>query len=130
MVKLYIGDRFSKKNLPQKIADEALKLFDGPSTFARSKVIHSIACYLNKNDQLFTINVGEQGSPRCKEDLWLLHFLRCYSDCIVTTGQILRKEPDAFRAVVPQMLGFDPKLYFKKPKPVCILTNTLNKNFT
>jgi hypothetical protein len=48
----------------------------------------------------------------------------------VTTGQILRKEPDAFRDVVPQMLGFDPKLYFKKPKPVCILTNTLNKNFT
>ena len=50
MVKLYIGERFSKKNLPQKIAEEALKLFDGPGTFARSKVIHATSCYLNKHD--------------------------------------------------------------------------------
>lgn len=33
-----------------KIADEALKLFDGPGTFAKSKVIHATSCYLNKQN--------------------------------------------------------------------------------
>ncbi len=28
------------------------------------------------------------------------------------------------------MLGFDPEVYFKKPKAVCVLTNTINQNFT
>lgn len=31
---------------------------------------------------------------------------------------------------MPRALGFDPKVYFKKPKAVCVLTNSLSKNFT
>jgi len=98
MVRLYLGERFTKKTMSTKVMEQALKLFEGPSTFAKSKVIHSTSVYMNKSDQLFTINVGERGSPRCKEDFWLLHFLRCYSDCIVTTGAILRKEQDAYNS--------------------------------
>ncbi len=109
------------------IAEKALNLFEGAGVFNKSKVIHSTACYLNKDDQLLTINVGEKGAPRCLSDLWVLNFLRCYSDCIITTGQILRKEPHAFNPKVVEMLGFDPNVYFKKPKPVAIMTNTLNR---
>jgi len=98
MVRLYLAERFTKKTMSTKVMEQALKLFDGPSIFARSKVIHSTAVYMNKSDQLFTINVGEPGSPHCREDLWLLHFLRCYSDCIITTGAILRKERDTFNS--------------------------------
>ena len=131
MVRVFLAERFTKKTMSVKVVEQALKLFDGPQTFSRSKVIHSTAVYMNKSDQLYTINVGESGSPRCKEDFWLLNFLRCYSDCIVTTGAILRKEPEAFNPNIPSMLGFDKNVYFKnKQKPLCILTNTLNKNFT
>ena len=58
----------------------------------------------------------------------MLQFLRTYSDCIVTTGQILRKEPEAFDPRAVKTMGFDPKIYFEKPKPVAVLTNTLNAN--
>lgn len=76
---------------------------------------------------MFTINIQE-GAPRCRDDFWMLHFLRTYADCIITTGQILRKEPRAFLSQAHKMLGFDPKVAFSSPKPVAILTNTLNHN--
>lgn len=101
MGRLFLAERFTKKTMSVKVAEQSLKLFDGPSTFARSKVIHSTACYLSKDDQLYTINIGEKGTPKCDDDFWLLHFLRCYSDCIITTGQILRKEPHAFDSMIP-----------------------------
>lgn len=49
--------------------------------------------YVNDKDEFFCLNIGEESTPKCAADLWVLNFLRCYSDCIVTTGQILRKEP-------------------------------------
>lgn len=64
----------------------------------------------------------------CPADFWMLQFLRTFSDCIVTTGKILRKEPDCFEPRVIKAMGFDPKIYFEKEKPVAILTNTLNAN--
>ena len=61
-------------------------------------------------------------------DFWVLQFLRTYSDCIVTTGKILRKEPDAFDTKMLKPFEFDPNVYFEQPKPLAVLTNTLNTN--
>ena len=41
---------------------------------------------------------------------------------------ILRKEPSAFNPKVIEQLELDPKEFFKTPKPVAILTNTLSSN--
>ena len=46
----------------------------------------------------------------------------------MTTGKILRKEPHAFNPQFIEQLGFDPKVYFEKEKPVAILTDSLNQN--
>ena len=95
MVRLYLPPRFSKKRMSLSIADRTITMFGGPTLFRHSKVIHSTACYMNRHGQLFTINL-ERGAPHSPDDFWMLQFLRTYSDCIVTTGKILRKEPDAF----------------------------------
>ena len=76
---------------------------------------------------MFSINV-QPGSPSNLHDFWVLHFLRTYADCIVTTGMNLRKEPNAFNPNAITQLGFDPKVFFKTPKPVAILTNSLSSN--
>lgn len=129
MGRTWFRERFTRNAMSIEIAEKAMKLFQGAGVFTRSKVIHSTSCYLNEKDQLFTINIGKN-SPKCLADLWVLNFLRCYSDCILTTGQILRQEPLAFHPEQPKALGFDPKVFFEKPKPVCVMTNTLNKQFT
>jgi len=99
--------------------------------FRHSKVIHSTACYLNKHGQLCTINV-QAGAPYCPSDFWVLQFLRTYADCIVTTGKILRKEPDAFDTSMIRSMGFNPSIYFehkdRHQKNVAILTNSLSEN--
>lgn len=58
----------------------------------------------------------------------MLQFLRTYADCIVTTGKTLRNEPEAFDTSLIKSMDFDPLVYFAKPKPLAILTNTLNAN--
>lgn len=67
-------------------------------------------------------------SPRCLDDFWVLNFLRCYSDCIVTTGQILRDEPYAFDPSLAEKLKLPKAVYFKDQKTVCVLTNKLSNN--
>ena len=85
MVRFYTRERFTKNSMSLDVAKKALEIFGGPPTFSKSKIIHSTACYMNKHEQLFTINISDE-APRCKNDFWMLHFLRAYSDCIVTTG--------------------------------------------
>ena len=58
----------------------------------------------------------------------MLHFLRTYSDCILTTGSILRKEPGAYEPSLIKQMGFDLSVFFDKPKPLAIMTNQLSKN--
>ena len=69
------------------------------------------------------MNMDKRGTPKCESDLWVLNFLRCYSDAIVTSGENLRAETDPFLPSQPAEVGLDPDIYFKKPKPVAILTN-------
>lgn len=127
MVRIYMPPRFSKRRMDQQIADKALTLFGGPSLFRHSKVIHSQAVYLNKSGQLCTINV-QAGAPYCPKDHWVLQFLRTYSDCIVTTGSILRKEPNAFDNSLITSMDFDPHVFFERPKPLAVMTNSLSEN--
>ena len=98
--------------MSQALMQKAIQLFDGPQVFARSKVIHSTSVYMNSQNNCFTLNIGEPGTPRCNEDFWLLNFLRCYSDCILTTGQILRKEPYCFEMGQIKELDFKEDVYF------------------
>ena len=58
----------------------------------------------------------------------MLHFLRTYSDCILTTGSILRKEPGAYEPSLVEQMGFDLQVFFDKPKPLAIMTNQLSEN--
>ena len=58
----------------------------------------------------------------------MLHFLRTYCDCIVTSGGILRAEVGAYDASLVEHLGFDPQVFFEKPKPLAIMTNSLKEN--
>lgn len=55
-------------------------------------------------------------------------FLRTFADCILTTGAILRKEPDCFNPASIKQIGFDPKVFFEKPKPVAVMTNQISEN--
>lgn len=57
MVRLYLPPRFSKKRMGDKVAEKALETFGGPTFFRHSKVVHSMACYLNKNGQLCSIDI-------------------------------------------------------------------------
>jgi hypothetical protein len=50
MVRIYFPPRFTKKNMGPVIAEKAMNLFEGAGVFNKSKVIHSTACYLNKDD--------------------------------------------------------------------------------
>lgn len=114
----------------EKIAQKCHDLIGGPTLLRKSKIIHSTACYRNKNDQLFTINL-QAGAPYCPNDFFILQFLRTYADCIVTTGRILRREPEAFDVSMIRTMGLDPHIYFEKNnvKPVAVLTNSqINEN--
>ena len=78
------------------------------------------------------MNINEN-SPKCAQDLFALNFLRTYADCILTTGMILRKEPDAFEPTLPLKLGFPQEVYFNtkgdvKGKPIAILTKDISLN--
>ena len=50
MVRLYLPPRFSKRRMGDKVANKALSHFGGPTFFRHSKVVHSTACYMNKNE--------------------------------------------------------------------------------
>lgn len=77
------------------IAEMALNVFGSLHNFSKTQVIHSNASYMNPEGKLFQINLRED-SPKCEQDWWSLNFLRTYSDCIVTSGKILREEPHSF----------------------------------
>ena len=129
MVRVYLKTRYTKQTTNDLVTNNILNWFGGFQPFARAKVIHSAAVWVNPNDaKLYSININEN-SPKCKQDFWMLNFLRTYSDCIVTTGNILRKEPLAFHPEVPKQLGLPVETYFKKGgKPIAILTGNLEKN--
>ena len=74
MVRVYLKPRWSKKTINADLLDKSLALIGGPRSFSKSKIIHSMACYLNKDNQLFTINIQE-GSPFAVNDFWVLSFL-------------------------------------------------------
>ena len=57
MVRLYMPPRFSKRRMQDDVAQRCLRMIGGPTYFRHTKVIHSTACYANKNGQLFTINL-------------------------------------------------------------------------
>ena len=40
----------------------------------------------------------------------------------------MRKEPDCFKTSIITSMGFDPKIYFEKPKPLAILSNSISEN--
>jgi len=105
MVRIYLKRRFTRARMSHEVAEKALELFGSLHNFQHSKVIHSHLCYL-KDKKLHQIR-NQATSFKCPEDWWALNFLRTYSDVLVTTGRILRDEPDAFE--VP----FDGPIYVR-----------------
>ena len=142
MVRLYLRKRYTKTSCPEAVFDRAHAYFGGFGLFGRAKVIHCAAVWQNPRDgKYYSMNINEE-APKCTEDFWTLNFLRTYADCIVTTGQILRKEPAAFDPGVLKPLGLPYDIYFNKVtkkinnnqptykgKPVAILTRDLQLNF-
>ena len=55
-----------------------------------------------------------ESSPKCKEDWWSVNFVRTYSDCILTSGKILRNEPNSYHPDIPASLGFPTDIYFNE----------------
>ena len=138
MVKIFLNKRYTKNSCTDVVTDNILKWFGGFQIFGRAKVIHSLAVWQNpKDDKLYSININKH-SPKSYHDFWTLNFLRTYSDCIVTTGKILRNEPQAFNPHVVRELKFPLNVYYGGRnkntndyigKPVAILTNSLKQNF-
>ena len=64
MVRIYLPPRFSKRRMNEKIAQQALTMFGGPALFQKTKVVHSMACYMNRDEHLFSINI-QAGAPYC-----------------------------------------------------------------
>jgi len=88
---------------------------------------------MNPHLQLFQINIEPQ-APKSASDFWFFNFLRTYTDCSITTGAILRKEPLCFDPYTVNKLKFDKDIYFSTSqkhdhKPVAIMTNSINHNF-
>ena len=129
MVRIFLKSRYTAKTCNDSVTKNALRLFQGFQYFGRSKVIHSAAVWLNPGSgKLYSMNINEL-TPRCREDFWTLNFLRTYADCILTTGQILRKEPNAFHPDIPEKLGLPKDIYYKKGgKPLAIMTRGLQSN--
>jgi hypothetical protein len=48
----------------------------------------------------------------------MLHFLRTYADCVITTGKILRDEPLAFEPRITAQLGLPLEVYFDQLRKV------------
>ena len=40
----------------------------------------------------------------------------------------MRAEAEAYQASLVEQLGFDPQVFFEKPKPLAIMTNSLSEN--
>ena len=40
----------------------------------------------------------------------------------------MRAEADAYDAALVEQLGFDPQVFFEKPKAMAIMTNSLSEN--
>ena len=118
------GTRFDPKFVSLNVAARAMELFKGPHLLKDSQIIHSVVCYVD-GSQLRVVKTEHPKAPRCAADFWMLNYLRCYTDCIMTTGAILRLEQSCFDKNLPQILGFDPQVYFQKPKPLCVMTNRL-----
>jgi len=129
MVRIYFQKRYTKKACPMPVVEKAQHYLGGFGVFNKSKVIHSTAVWMNPRDQnLYQININDE-SPKCAQDFWVLNFLRTYADCIITTGNILRKEPQAFDPRLLKPLKLPPNIYFGKQKdgtykgkPLAILT--------
>jgi hypothetical protein len=114
MVRVYLKKRFTKKTCPDKVTNNILNWFGGFQPFGQAKIIHSASVWQNPRDgKLYSININEQ-SPKSKHDFWMLNFLRCYTDCVLTTGKILRNEPLCFHPDVPGRLGLPNEVYFRQ----------------
>mmetsp|Transcript_9627 Transcript_9627/g.14659 ORF Transcript_9627/g.14659 Transcript_9627/m.14659 type:complete len:96 (+) Transcript_9627:107-394(+) len=62
----------------------------------------------------------------------MLNFFRTYCDCQLTTGKILRDEPQAVDSALPEIMGFPSDVYFNqgKGKDLAIMTTQLTKATT
>ena len=128
MVRQFIGPRFTKARMGDSVSGRLLKYFGGPTLFARAKVTHTMAVYQRVSDERYFCIEQKPGAPCSLDDLWLLYFLRTFSDCIITTGKILRDEPEAFNPAPIHKFKIKPNVFFEKSKPVAILSNSLSEN--
>lgn len=100
MVNTFLKSRFTRKRITNDQLNKVYDVFGLLTNFKKTKVIHSMSTVLIDND-LYSIKIGPK-SPKSKDDFWALNFLRAFSDCILTTGKILRSEPDAFHPAILQ----------------------------
>ncbi len=94
MANLFYHKRFATKAMPLQLIEKVKCVFGDLNLFKESKVMHSSSTIL-RDGNLFQIKINEQ-SPKIDEDFFGVHFLRTYSDCILTTDMIIREEPKAF----------------------------------
>lgn len=118
--------------MSDEVTDAALKHFGEFQYFRRTRVLHR-HCLLLQRDALYQLNIDEGGPPPYYNDQdWFQdHFMRTYSDCILTTFGRLRRAPALFdvRGVVDKN-GLDQKQFFHPSgvKPVAIITKSLPAN--
>ena len=102
MVRIFLKNRYTAKACNDSVTKNVIRLFQGFQFFGQAKVIHAASVWHNPgNGLIYSMNMNEN-TPKCKEDFWTLNFLRTYADCILTSGQILRKEPNAFHPAIPK----------------------------
>ncbi len=65
----------------------------GDDLLAPAGAVHVTSAWSDRDGRLFTLRIGSD-TPRSATDFFALELARARTDAIVTTGQILRDEPD------------------------------------
>jgi riboflavin biosynthesis pyrimidine reductase len=81
------------------LAPPCLTRFTGPLSSEPAGVAHVAAVWARGDGEYATLRVGE-GAPQSESDAIVLSGARARADAIVTTGRILRDEPDLVHASI------------------------------
>lgn len=98
------------------------------SKVTKTGIVHVTAVWDGGAGLLFTLDINSE-TPPCHHDFFLLNLCRARADAIVTTGQILRREPELSHALqgpaeVPRALRSWRERYLGKITPPVSLVIT------
>lgn len=100
--------------------EERIQGLFGASSGAADGVLHPVAVCSGPDKRLFVLKIRPD-SPKSEADFFSLNLARARADAIVTSGRILREEPDVSHSLPEALASWRHEIQLKPLPPISVV---------